>query len=95
MPYQMLYHSYTIDHSLWFRKLHNEILMRITKFPSSTVYRYPIYVCVDVPKIEDSIEGYYEALPFGMCKVFVRVSDNIDPLEHVTSIPLVSVQICR
>ena len=47
-------------------------------------------MCVEVPKAEDSIEGYYEAWPFGMCKVFVRVSDNRDPLEHVTSMPWVS-----
>ena len=64
--------------------------MKIANF-SSSVCRYPIYVCVDVPKIEDSIEGYYEALPYGMCKVFVRVSENRDPLEHITSIPFVSV----
>ena len=53
------------------------------------IFRFPIYMCLEVPKAEDSIEGYYEAWPFGMCKVFVRVSDNRDPLEHVTSVPWV------
>lgn len=52
--------------------------------------RFPVYMCVSVPEAEDSIEGYYEAVPFGMCKKFVRVSDNIDPIEHLATAPWVS-----
>ena len=53
--------------------------------------RFPVYMCVSVPDAENSIEGYYEAWPFGMCKKFVRVSDNPDPIHHLdNNMPWVS-----
>ena len=54
-----------------------------------TFIRFPIYMCVSVPEAEDSIEGYYEAWPFGMCKKFVRVADQRDPMEHLANMPWV------
>ena len=54
--------------------------------------RYPVYMCVAVPEAENSIAGHYEAWPFGMCQKFIRVSDNVDPLEYVTTMPVVSIK---
>ena len=51
--------------------------------------KFPVYMCVSVPADEDSIEGHYEAWPFGMCKKFVDLSTNPDPLKHVDTIPKV------
>jgi len=58
-------------------------------FLDENMHRFPVYMCVSVPEAENSIEGVYEAWPFGMCKKFVKVADNLDPIEHLASAPFI------
>ncbi|XP_063677278.1 protein O-mannosyl-transferase TMEM260-like isoform X2 [Bolinopsis microptera] len=61
-------------------------------FLDENLTKYPVYMCVAVPEAENSIAGHYEGWPFGMCQKFIRVSDNVDPLEYVTTIPVINLE---